>query len=281
MNIKSGLLIIFILLLTCRLIGQEDTTKGKFFFAVDLGYEVPNNTYASFLNGNHVFGADRVLSFPQNRQQIEQTLGYPILGWEYSQNLTYQPTIFTGVNLGYRINEEYSIIMKFDIAILRFATPFIIELNNPRNFTGEFEQVTISAREQRFWYSLGLEKKFDTEIPQLKPYVSGGASFNFIQLEQHELVIRNLRYNIMRVNTNQGLILQQVQGFGYGVFAEAGAAYKLNDKFTVSLGGNFNLQSNKDYVDKLIFNTNYNTALIEKANKFLLSFNAYFRLMWN
>ena len=85
----------------------------------------------------------------------------------------------------------------------------------------------------------------------------------------------------MRVNTNQGLILQQVQGFGYGVFAEAGAAYKLNDKFTVSLGGNFNLQSNKDYVDKLIFNTNYNTALIEKANKFLLSFNAYFRLMWN
>lgn len=281
MNIKNGLLIVFTLLLTCRLVAQEDTTRGKFFFAVDLGYEVPNNTYASFLNGNHTFGADRIMQIPEIRQQLEQTLGFPILDWEYSQNLKYQPTIFTGVNLGYRINKSYSVIMKFDIAILRFATPFVIKLNNPRNSLGEFEQATISAREQRFWYSLGLQKKFDTEIPQLKPYISGGASFNFIQLEQHELVIRSLRYNIMRVNTNQGLILQQVNGFGYGVFAEAGAAYKLNDKFTVALGANVNLQSNKNYVDQLILNTNYNTALIEKANKFLPSFNAYFRLMWN
>lgn len=281
MNIKSLLLIIITILPISMLASKEDTAQGKVFFAVDFGLEVPNNTFSSFLIGNHTFGADRIMTIPENRQQLEQILGYPILGWEYSQNATYQPTIFTGLNLGYRINSSYSILMKFDIAIMRFATPFIIELNNPRNFTGEFEEASITAREQRFWYSIGLEKKFDSPIPQLKPYLSGGASFNYIQLEEHILQIRDLRYNIMRVNNLQGLLLQQVDGFGYGVFAEAGAQYKLNQKFTMALGGNFNLQRNKQYVEQLIFNTNYNQTLVEKANGFLPSFNVYFRLIWN
>ena len=140
--------------------------------------------------------------------------------------------------------------MKLDFSVIRFSTPLVIRLNNPQNFTGEFETSIINAREQRFLYGLGIEKKFETET-NFSPYVSLGASFNYIQLERHELIIAGTKYNIMRINNVQALTYQKIDGFGYGIYGEGGVSYLLNEKYSIATGIVFNFQKNDKYVEKI------------------------------
>ena len=119
---------------------QEEATVKKIRFALDLGVDFPNKHYAKFLNGNHPFGVSRILGNQIYRQEIETQLGYPILNWEFSEVNTYNPTVYAGLYMGFDIKPDILAIMKVNFSVLRFATPFVIALNNPQNFTGEFEQ---------------------------------------------------------------------------------------------------------------------------------------------
>ncbi|MEN8928876.1 MAG: hypothetical protein ABF242_03660 [Flavobacteriales bacterium] len=259
---------------------QEEEKIKKFRFGIDLGVDFPNKQYSHFLDGSHPYGASRILGQPTTKQQIEARLGYPILDWEYSSANSYQSSVFTGVYLGFDIKPTLSVVMKFDFSVVRFSTPLVLRLNNPQNFTGEFETAIVNAREQRFLYAIGVEQKFETESV-LKPYLAGGLTLNYIQLENQELIVADVTYNIMRVNTSQALTVQQIDGFGYGFYLEGGVTYKLNDKFSLGLGGVFNMQANESYVEKLTVNSAYNAKSIEDAQGLLPSFSAYLRIIWN
>lgn len=258
---------------------QEETELKKFRFAIDLGMDLPNNQYAQFLDGSHPFGVSRVLTNPQIRQKLQNQFGHPIKGWEYSGNNQYSASFFSGVYLGFDVSSSWSVIMKFDLSIIRFSTPLIIELDNPRNFTGEFERAQVNARERRFGYKLGVQKNIEIQ-PKLTYYLAPGLGFNYIQLENQELVIRSASYDITRIQ-NAGLSLQRVDGFGYGFFFDNGLTFLLNEKFTIALGIEGRLTKNSQYVENLTEGTLYLSQNIERAKRFVPSFGAYLRLLWN
>lgn len=259
---------------------QREKEIKKIRFGIDFGIDFPNKQYAQFLDGYHPNGVSRILNAPITRQQIETKLGYPILDWEFSQANTYSGSVFTGLYLGFDIKPSFSIVMKLDFSVIRFSTPLVIRLDNPQNFTGEYENSIINAREQRFLYGLGIEKKFETET-NLTPYASLGGSFNYIQLERHELIIAGTKYNIMRINNLQAVSYQNIDGFGYGFYAEGGVSYLLNEKYSIAAGAVFSFQKNEKYVENLTINSTYNTIKIEDAKGFLPSIGAYIRLIWN
>jgi hypothetical protein len=277
LNIYITILFLVFYSISCS---QEEEKVKRIRFGVDFGVDFPNKQYAQFLDGYHPYGVSRLLNDPITRQQIETKLGYPILNWEFSQDNTYSGSVFTGLYLGFDLKPSFSLVMKLDFSVIRFSTPLVIRLNNPQNFTGEFETSIINAREQRFLYGLGIEKKFETET-NFSPYVSLGASFNYIQLERHELIIAGTKYNIMRINNVQALTYQKIDGFGYGFYGEGGVSYLLNEKYSIAAGIVFSFQKNDKYVEKLTINSAYNTAKIEEAKGFLPSIGMYIRLIWN
>lgn len=259
---------------------QEEEKIKKIRFGIDFGVDFPNKQYAQFLDGYHPNGVSRILNDPITRQQIETKLGYPILDWEFSQENTYSVSVFTGLYLGFDIKPSFSLVMKLDFSVIRFSTPLVIRLNNPQNFTGEYENSIINAREQRFLYGLGIEKKFETET-NFSPYVSLGMSFNYIRLERHELLIAETKYNIMRINNLQAVSYQRTNGFGFGFYGEGGVSYLLNEKYSLATGAVFSFQKNEKYVENLTINSAYNTIKIEEAKGFLPSIGIYIRLIWN
>lgn len=259
---------------------QEEVEVKKFRFGIDFGVDFPNKQYAQFLDGFHPFGVSRILNDPFTRPQIETKLGYPILDWEFSGDNRYSASVFTGLYLGFDIKPSWSIVMKLDFSVIRFSTPLVISLNNPQNFEGEFETAIINAREQRFIYGLGLEKKFEAQN-NLTPYASLGASFNYIQLERHDLIIAGSSYNIMRINNVQSLNFRRVDGFGYGFYGEGGVSYLLNEKYSLAAGAVFRYQKNEKYVENLTINAAYNTIKVEEAKAYLPSIGGYIRLIWN
>ncbi|MGB1039830.1 MAG: hypothetical protein ACPGVD_03070 [Flavobacteriales bacterium] len=280
MNRKKLYLIITLSVFFGFSYSQDEAEIKKIRFGLDLGVNLPNKQFSKFLNGNHPFGVTRILNNTIIRQQIETKLRYPIKSWEFSENTSYNPTIYAGLYTGFDFKPNWSAIMKVNVSVLRFSTPFVIALDNPQNFTGEFEQATVTAREQRFGFELGLQKTFDLEH-NLSMYAAGGGSFNYIQLEKQELVIAGTNYNITRIQNPQSLVIQQIDGFGYGVFVETGISYLLNEKFTISFGVQGSLQSNKEYVEELTEGSTYRKDDIDKAMGYLPSFNSYFRLIWN
>lgn len=259
---------------------QEEEKVKKIRFGVDFGVDFPNKEYAQFLDGYHPYGVSRILNEPTLRQQIETKLNYPIIDWEFSQNNKYTSSVFTGLYLGFDIKPSFSVVMKLDFSIIRFSTPLVLKLNNPQNFLGEFETSIINAREQRFIYGLGIEKKFETET-KFSPYASLGLAFNYIQLERHELIIAGTKYNIMRIGNVQTGTQRKIDGFGYGFYGEGGVSYLLNDKYSIALGTTISLYKNENYVENLTINSAYNTLKIEEAKGYLPSINAYLRLIWN
>ncbi|MEN8839057.1 MAG: hypothetical protein ABF238_00960 [Flavobacteriales bacterium] len=277
--LKFGLIILFVGIYSCIFGQEEEKSIKKFRFGIDLGLDFPNQRYAQFLDGSHPFGVNRILTNPQTRQQLQDKLGYPIKSWEFSRNNEYPASFFSGVFLGFDISSDWAVVMKFDIGIIRFSTPLVIALDNPQNFTGEFEQATVTARERRFGYKLGVQKNIEIQ-PKLNYYISPGAGFNYIQLENQELVIRSVKYNITRVQ-NSGLNFQRVDGFGYGFYLDNGMSYILNEKFTIAFGIEGRIQKNQEYVERLTEGTTYLFQNIEKAKKFAPSAGVYFRLLWN
>lgn len=281
MNTHVFYLTVLFLVNSLIVYSQEEVQVKKIRFGLDLGLDIPNNRYSQFLEGSHPFGVTRFFNNPTTRTQIENQLGYPIKNWEFSKQTNYQPAVFAGLYLGFDLKPHLSVIMKLNFSIVKFSTPFVLSLDNPQNFTGEFEQATITASEQRFLYALGIEKKIPLANPKITPYFSLGGCFNYIQLERHEMVIRSTSYNIMRVNNTQTLTYQKIDGFGYGGYVEGGISFWLSDKFTIALGGNLLLQSNKEYVEQLTENTAYLKSSAEKAKKILPNFNSYIRIIWN
>ena len=258
---------------------KEEKTK-KIRFGLDIGAHIFNNKPSQFLDGSHPFGVSRIINNPIQRQQIEAKLGYPIKGLEYSRNNTYTPTVFAGLYIGYDLNPEWSIVMKLNLSVIRFSTPLIIALDNPRNFTGEFEQATVTAQEQRFEYGLGIQRTYVFNS-KIKFSLSAGGSFNYIQLEKQELVIRGVQYIITRIQSPQTLNFEQVDGFGYGLFAETGMLYGLNEKFSLGLFIQGSLTRNKQYIERLTEGTSYLRQSVEKASGFLPSFSSGIRVIWN
>ena len=259
---------------------ETEDKPNKFSFGIDIGVNFPNNASAQFLDGSHPFGVQRILTNPQQRQQIEAQLGYPIKGWEYSRNNTYNPTVYACLFLGFNVNPEWSVIMKLNFSVLRFSTPLVIELDNPQNFTGEFEQATVTAQEQRFGYELGIQREFPIQN-KLDFTVMGGLSFNYIQLERQEFIIRSTNYVITRIQNFQTLTYRQIDGFGYGVLFESGVKYELSNKFTLGLYVQGSLNKNSQYIEELTEGTTYLKQSIEEASGFLPSFGTCFRLIWN
>ena len=189
MNILRIILIPLLLVIYSVARTQETTEIKKIRFGLDIGLDVPNNRYSQFLEGSHPYGVGRYLNNRDTKRQIESELGYPIIGWEFSQQTNYQPAVFAGLYLGFDVKESLSVIMKLNFNVVKCNTPFVLALDNPRNFTGEFEQGEISATEQRFFYALGIEKKIELDNPKLTPYFAVGGSFNYIQLERHSLIL--------------------------------------------------------------------------------------------
>ncbi len=262
---------------------SQEETKGKIkkiSFGIDIGLNIPNNKPAQFLDGSHPFGVSRILSNPQIRQQLETELGYPIKNWEYSRNNTYSPTVYAGLFLGFDLNADWAMVMKVNFSVLRFSTPLVIALDNPQNFTGEFEQATVTAQEQRFGYELGIQRKYNIQ-PKLDFSIMAGASFNYIQLERQEFIVRSRQFVITRIQNPQILNYQQVDGFGYGFLAEIGVSYELNEKFTLGLYIQGSAIKNKEYIEELTEGTTYLKQSAEEASKFLPSFSTCFRLIWN
>mgnify|MGYP005987272243 FL=1 len=277
LNIYITILFISFYSISCS---QEEDKVKKIRFGVDFGVDFPNKQFAQFLDGYHPYGVSRILNEPTTRQQIETKLGYPILDWEYSQDNSYSASVFTGLYLGFDIKPQLSIVMKLDFSVIRFSTPLVLRLDNPQNFTGEYETAIINAREQRFTYALGVEKKIDTET-KVSPYVGIGASLNYIQLERHDIVIAQTSYNIMRINNVQALTYQKIDGFGYGGYIEGGVSVLLNEKYSLGVGTNINVIRNEKYVENLTINSAYNKVKIEEAKGFLPSIGLYVRLIWN
>ncbi len=275
--VKHNLFILFFFIFS-SVSGQEELSKNSFHFGIDLGIDFPNKQYAQFLDGSHPSGVNRILSNPQTRLRLQEDLGYPIKSWEYSRNNEYPASFYSSIYLGFDVSSSWSLIMKFQLAIIRFSSPLVIQLDNPRNFTGEFEQAQVSARERRFGYSLGIQKNIEIQ-PNLTYYLAPGLGLNYIQLENQELIIRSARYNITRVE-NSGLNSQRLQGFGYGFFFDNGVSAKLNDNFTLALGIEGRLQKNSQYIDQLTIGSSYVRENVESAKKFVPSFSAYVRLLW-
>ena len=258
---------------------QQESKIKKFRFGIDLGIDFPNNQSAQFLDGSHPFGVSRILANPQTRQKLQDQFGYPINGWEYAWNNEYPASFYSGVYLGFDVKSTWSFIMKFDLAMIRFSTPLVIELDNPRNFTGEFEQARVNARERRFGYKLGIQKNIEIQ-PKLNYFVAPGIGFNYIQLENQELVIRSDNYDITRLQ-NAGLTVQRVDGFGYGMFLDKCVTLLLNEKFTIAFGLEGRLTKNSQYIERLTEGSLYLVENIENAKKFVPSFGTYLRILWN
>jgi hypothetical protein len=85
----------------------------------------------------------------------------------------------------------------------------------------------------------------------------------------------------MRINNLQAVSYQNIDGFGYGFYAEGGVSYLLNEKYSIAAGAVFSFQKNEKYVENLTINSTYNTIKIEDAKGFLPSIGAYIRLIWN
>jgi hypothetical protein len=188
--------------------------------------------------------------------------------------------VYAGLYLGFDLNSNWAVIMKVNFSVLRFSTPLVIRLNNPQNFTGEFEQAIVTAQEQRFSYELGVERKFNI-LPKLNYSTLGGVSFNHIQLEKQEFVLRGSKYLITRIQNPQTLNYQRLDGFGHGFFLETGVSYQLNDKYTLGLYLQGYLIRNKEYINELTEGTAYLKKSVEEASKYLPSFGTCFRFYWN
>lgn len=265
---------------------EKETKTKRLKFGLDFGAYFSSKSYSQFLDGSHNSGVAMWLTNTFTKPIIEEKLGYPIKGIEFSGNTSYDISIAAGGYAGYKLREDLSLVFKVNFSILKMNSPVIIELSNPSAFTGSFVESTVTAQEQRFDFGFGIEKEFEVES-KLKPFISFGLNMNYIQLERHNYNVVGNNYSILRILRVEGPLNQQqitykkIDGFGYGVFSEIAVKYKLKAKYTAAIGVNLMVQSNKQYIEKLGTNSNYNQINLEEAKGFKLNTIAFIRLIWN
>lgn len=259
---------------------SQDDQGLKLRVGLNLGAQLPNKSFAQFLDGSHPNGVNRILTDYIVRPQLEELFGYQIIDWSFPANLKYDISLLAGGYLGLNIDEDFSIILNFNLSKVKTNEVLVINLDNPKNIQGQKELANISSEEQRFDLSLGIENVFN-EFGPLEFYGAGGGLLNYIKLERHELIIRDSkRYSIMRIPPIYGQN-RTIDGFGYGVFGQLGTRYRFSEKFSFDIGINLDLVKNAGYVNALVENTGYPSAWVEDASKFKLNGSAYFRIIWN
>lgn len=277
---KHIIILLFALISGSVVFAQNSSPKLR--IGLNLGAQLPNKSYAQFLNGSHPFyGVNRVLNDQYIRPELEQLFGYSIIDWNFPANLRYDISLVTGGYFALNLDEDFSFIMNLDLSKAKVTEALVINLDNPKNIQGEKEIATVTAQEQRFNISLGIENVFN-EVGPIKFYAAGGGIVNYIKLEKQELIIRNTRrYSIMRVNPFNQYQNAVVDGFGYGLFGQLGLRYKFNEKFSFDLGLMADVSKNQGYVNDLAENTGYSQVMIDEASRFKLNAGAYFRIIWN
>jgi hypothetical protein len=278
----KSLLTIIIIVCSLNAINGLSQSTPSLKIGLNLGVQLPNKSYAQFLNGSHPYlGVSRILNDPIIRPQLEELFGYSIIDWDYPANLRYDITLVTGGYFALNLDEDFSFIMNIDLSKAKVTEILVINLDNPQNIQGEMEFANITAQEQRFNISLGVENVFN-EFGPIKLYAAGGGLVNYIKLEKQELIIRDSRrYSIMRINPGSQFQNAVVDGFGYGLFGQFGVRYGFNEKFSFDLGLTADIFKNKGYVADLVENTGYSSILAEEAARFKLNAGVYFRIIWN
>ena len=156
--------------------------------------------------------------------------------YELPQNVAYKSTLSIGGTLQYYTTETFAI---FANAI--FASPsikngtFSIKLQSKTGSLSNevIENGSITAKENRFNFELGIHKAFETEN-KIYPYFETAICASFLEMKSHEISIGNLQQSVLSYSSTQNAT--NYSKFGLGGEVAAGVQLPLSEKFYLYAG---------------------------------------------
>ncbi len=155
--------------------------------------------------------------------------------YELPQKVAYKSTLCIGGTLQYYTTETFAI---FANAI--FASPsikngtFSIKLQSKTGSLSNevIEHGSITAKENRFNFELGIHKAFKTKT-NILPYLEAAACLSYLEVKSHEISIGNVKQNISYSNSQNSTTFSKC---GYGGEIAGGIQFPLSEKFYLYSG---------------------------------------------
>lgn len=158
--------------------------------------------------------------------------------YELPHDVQYKSTLCLGATLQYYLQEKLSIFLNVNyvsptIKNCNFSVKLASKSQGLSDYT--LEQGSISSKESRFNFELGLHKAFDIE-KQIQPFVELACVGSFLEMKEHDVTIGNLTQSVLYYSNND--VNNNFSKFGFGASCSGGIQFDLSEKFLVYLGLN-------------------------------------------
>lgn len=158
--------------------------------------------------------------------------------YELPHDVQYKSTLCLGATLQYYLIKNFSIFLTVNyvsptIKNCNFSVKLASKSQGLSDYT--LEQGSISSKESRFNFELGLHKAFDIEKP-IQPFVELTCVGSFLEMKEHDVTIGNLTQSVLYYSNND--VNNNFSKFGFGASCSGGIQFDLSEKFLVYLGIN-------------------------------------------
>ena len=240
---KKYLISISLLLLSAFAKGQghweeyEDEDTIKFFVGANINVLFPNRNTAVLYSGQPnvtPFNIPFILNDPVNQPIFDQFFRGPYQVAEYPLESRYRNTVEIGLHSFYRLSEQFSVFLDFNVAQIDYEQFVTIQDDDPNNnIPGPtLLRFPIIGEENRFNLNLGLQY-FYYRGEGSRAFISAFGNVNNISVQSNYIVIDERRYNIFHLNNDAADL--QPGGNGYGGGLGLGFQFDINEHMVADL----------------------------------------------
>lgn len=217
-------------------------SQGKYglHYGIILGWYAAGNSESQMYNCSTSTDVNlsQILNNTTNYSKLQEYYNDDFTLYELPQNIKYKPTISVGGTLQLSNEDEtFGIFLhaSYLSPSIKNSNFSIKLLSKSTNYSDNvIEQGVISAKENRFNFSLGIHKLFRNDWT-CKPYIEAALEGTFLEMKSHEISIGNLTQSVLYysqsdANTNYSK-------FGYGASLSAGLKIPLVKTHSVFIGG--------------------------------------------
>ncbi len=155
-------------------------------------------------------------------------------------NMHYTPSFLLGLQCRYSVDDKNAISLNLNVAKLKIAGNFTMSTRPPTGSTqinNSIQTFGIQGGEQRLMIQVGYNRIIgDNEKANF--FVEGGLNMTYSQFDKNEILINNLRIDLLEFYDYQGVqsgYTKLPKGMGFGAYAGGGLNITMSEKFTVQL----------------------------------------------
>jgi hypothetical protein len=215
----------------------EDEDTVRFFIGANINVLFPNHNTAVLYSGQPnvtPFNIPFILNDPVNQPIFDQFFRGPYQVAEYPFESRYRNAVELGLHSFYRLNEQFSVFLDFNVAQIDYEQFVTIQDDDPNNnIPGPtLLRFPLIGEENRFNLNLGFQYYYYRGEGS-RAFVSLFGNANNISVQSNYVVIDERRYDIFHLNNNSADL--QPGGNGYGAGFGLGFQFDINETMMADL----------------------------------------------